>query len=165
MPVSTKVDALESQVIELERQLMRERGLSETEMVRIPVYTTPLSAGRGNMQPSDYVVSYKDIIHDWLKYIVQIDPARAFIATVMGDSMTHLLVDGDLVLGVHGEEIDRDGVWAVAFNEELFVKHVQRERGRLVLRSENNRYSDIVVTPDDSFYPIGRIIRAVKDIY
>lgn len=131
--------------------------------VRIPIYEGPLGAGAG-VDGSDAVVGYGDFVKGWLRNEVGISPELAFIVPVRGHSMTDLLLDGDLVLGERTDTVDRDGIFAVDYEGEIYVKHVLRGRTHFRLVSENRAYAEIVVQPEDSFRVIGRVVRKISRV-
>ncbi len=135
------------------------------EHVNVPIYEGPLGAGSPG-EPSDAIIGYGSFLRRWLTREVRIDPLKAFVAPVYGDSMVRVLFDGDLVLGEHIEEYQSDGIHAVVLNGDLYVKHLERTGPRTArLKSENTRYSDIEVTEHDSFRILGRIVRRLTGLY
>jgi phage repressor protein C with HTH and peptisase S24 domain len=123
----------------------------------VPYFDAPVGAGSagGNVQlvePQGYVAFRAE----WLRDHLRIPPARAFVAEVSGISMRGLLDDRDLVIGEFVEEIPRQDLCVVAYDDDLLVKHLEREPGgEIRLRSENDRYSDILVEPGIPFYFVG----------
>jgi len=130
------------------------------DKVRIPIYEDALGAGPGDVGRDD-IVAYGTFFRDWLRSEIGIQPDQAFIAPVRGRSMEDLLQDGDLVLGERAEEIRYEDIYACRYNDELKVKHAHQANGRVVLRSENDRYPTIEVGPGDDFAVIGRVRRRV----
>lgn len=128
--------------------------------VAVPIYRDKLGAGTGD-QPRDEIVAYGRFFEEWLRYAVGVQSGRAFVAPVRGRSMETLLMDGDLVLCEHVEEVSYEDIYTCRLNEELKVKHVHRSGNAIVLRSENTRYPDIEVGPGDDFAPIGRVVRRI----
>lgn len=139
---------------------VEKRPLPEEQRVTVPIYAMPLGAGDGGV-PEDEIVAYGTFMDAWLRSEARINPERAFIAPVRGRSMLDLLQDGDLVLGERVEEVAHDDVYALELNGELLVKHVQKRRGSLILRSENPAYEPIEVTASDDFRVIGVVKRRV----
>ena len=86
---------------------------------------------------------------------------------IRGDSMDPLLKDGDTILVDQSDTVVSDGkIYVVTLGEELRVKMVQRSLRGYVLRSENPRYTDILVTDADldAFRVHGRVRWAGKMI-
>lgn len=134
--------------------------------VRIPIYDG-LSAG-GGLEALGHILGFGDFFLDWIKFEARIDPKRAFVAPVRGDSMMKLLYDGDLVLGEMQDYLDRDGVFAASLNGQLVVKHAAPgpKRGEITLSSENPRYAPRVVSEanGDELRLIGRIARRLTGL-
>ncbi len=175
LPVPVKVDALQAQIADLERQLAeveeaRERDLNRIEFesehladswrelegkrptVRVPVYDVPLNASPpdpgANYEEVDALVSYEDAYLDWLKDECRIDPSRAFYAPVRGPSMESRLYDGDWVLGETQNYVEHDDIYALVLNGRLLVKYVRpgAKRGDLNLISENTAFPAYVAS-------------------
>jgi phage repressor protein C with HTH and peptisase S24 domain len=127
----------------------------------VPVYGAPLGAGQAGNAAMQNVRGYMAWEKRWLRREARIDPARAFVAQVYGQSMEDLIENGDLVLGETREMVDHDGIYAVRLDNELFVKHVMRRSESIVLVSENEVYSDIELSKHDDFAVIGRVIARV----
>lgn len=136
--------------------------------VRIPIYDG-LSAGLdGGLEALGHILGFGDFFLDWIKFEARIDPKRAFVAPVRGDSMMKLLYDGDLVLGELQDYLDREGVFAASLNGHLVVKHAAPgpKRGEITLSSENPRYTPRVVSEanGDELRLIGRIARRLTGL-
>jgi len=134
--------------------------LTEEETVSVPIYADALGAGTGDA-PRDEVVARGEFFREWLRAEVGIQPSRAFIAPVRGRSMESVLYDGDLVLAVEVETLGTDDIYVTRYNGELKIKHTFRRGGTVVLRSEQERYTDIEVTADDEFEVLGRAVRRI----
>lgn len=127
----------------------------------VPVYGAPLGAGQaGNASMVD-VRGYMAWEKTWLRREARIDPTRAFVAQVFGQSMERLISNGDLVLGEMQDVVDHDGVYAVRYEDELFIKHVMRRKHSIVLVSENDIYDRIELGETDDFGIIGRVVAKV----
>jgi phage repressor protein C with HTH and peptisase S24 domain len=125
---------------------LREIDYAETRFV--PVYESPLGAGAGGNANLVDPTGYMAFRTGWLRRELQITPERAFVAEVTGQSMLNLLGNGDLVIGEFGDELPRRGLCAAIFDGELLVKTlVQTAGGGVELRSKNEDYGTIVVTP------------------
>lgn len=128
--------------------------------VAVPIYSDRLGAGTGD-EPRDEIVSYGRFFEDWLRSAVGVQPDRAFVAPVRGRSMENLLMDGDLVLCEHVEEINYEDIYACRLNNELKIKHVHRNGSTIVLRPENDKYPTVEVGAGDDFAAVGRVKRRI----
>ena len=136
-------------------------GFDPSDVVFVPVYGTPLGAGQaGNASMVD-VRGYMAWERRWLRREARINPKRAFVAQVYGQSMESLISNGDLVLGEQQEMVDHDGVYAIRVAGELFVKHVMKRGQELSLVSENDKYETMRLTVHDDAHIIGRIVAKV----
>jgi phage repressor protein C with HTH and peptisase S24 domain len=134
--------------------------VAEEDTISVPIYADALGAGTGDA-PRDEVVARGEFFREWLRVEVGIRPGRAFIAPVRGRSMEEVLYDGDLVLGVQVETLETDDIYVTRYNGELKIKHTFRRGGAVVLRSEQERYTDIEVTAEDEFEVLGRAVRRI----
>lgn len=133
-------------------------------VVRVPIYGSPLSAGRGTVV-DDLIIGYATYLVEFLRRH-GINPHRAFINEVIGDSMIPLFNPGELVLGHFVEEWHGDGIYAVQLNGENYLKTLTRVRGVYSLSSANRRYDTVQVDPAlDELRIIGKIFLAVRSVY
>lgn len=135
--------------------------------VRIPIYEAPLGASEEWTAPDarSELAGYGEFFVEWIQRECRIDPLRAFVAPVFGDSMEDLLYDGDLIVGERQDYIDRDGIFALVLNSKLLIKHVipGRRKGDLALVSRNSTYPPREVSErnGDVFNVIGRYVRRI----
>ena len=130
----------------------------------VPVYGAPLGAGQAGNATMVKVRGYMAWEKAWLRREAQIDPARAFVAQVFGQSMEQLLENGDLVLGEMQDRVDHDGVYAIRWKDELYIKHVVRQQDSILMVSENDIYGRMEVDRNEDFSVIGRIVVRVGDL-
>jgi phage repressor protein C with HTH and peptisase S24 domain len=95
----------------------------------------------------------------WLRELGARRPAALSIIRVAGDSMEPSLRDGDDIL------VDRDAVavksgsiYVLRLDGMLMVKRLVRERGELLIRSDNDRYADIAGFDPATLAVIGRVL-------
>jgi phage repressor protein C with HTH and peptisase S24 domain len=158
--------SLRSENADLRRQL---EEVESKPTVRIPIYDIPASAGDGDETPSveivDALVSYGDVILDWLVNEVRANPDKCFIVRVKGDSMYDFLNDGDLVLCEHQDYIDHDGVFVVSVNGNTHIKRVARgaKPQSIDLISHNTFYPTRTISEEtgDVLYVHGRYLRRI----
>ena len=81
---------------------------------------------------------------------------------VSGDSMEPLILDGDCILidCSKVEKIENGAIYAIAYDHELMVKRLIKEFGRLIIKSVNPAYHDVVLEAEaaNRVYIIGRVI-------
>jgi len=85
-------------------------------------------------------------------YVAQqgIHARQSVLLEVTGDSMEPLLRSGDTILVDQADKDVQDGkTYLVAYGDDLRVKHVFKSPQGLILRSENQRYADVTIRPDE----------------
>lgn len=108
----------------------------------------PLCAGRAAAGFPSPAADHLDRRLDLNEYLL-LHPQATFFMRVKGDSMTGAGIhDGDLLIVDRSLEPVTGRVVVAALDGELTVKRLQRGRGRVMLKSENPAYPDIVVTED-----------------
>lgn len=83
-----------------------------------------------------------------------------FFLRVKGDSMADSILPGDLVLVERGQTALKGEIVVALLEEEATCKRFYPERERVLLRSDNSRYDDIVVSRD--FQLLGRVRALVR---
>lgn len=130
----------------------------------VPIYDVTLGAGEySGTAENALIVGHMNFADVWLRHI-GVEPDLAFLAQVLGQSMTKLMNDGDLVLGEKVPTLDRHGIYAVWLDGDLLVKHVQRDGQTIRLLSENEKYPPIEVREPERFRIEGRVVRRVTGV-
>lgn len=131
--------------------------------ITIPLLASYLGAGPGGWaeDSDDALILAGPHLREWMRQEAGVDPSRAFLAEIRGRSMEDWAHDGDLVIGERCSSVQHDDIYAVAYKEELLIKHCLRRGATLTLRSENSMYDDIVVDSDNDLRVIGRIVRRI----
>lgn len=86
------------------------------------------------------------------------------VITAEGSSMYPLIFDGDKVILKHwqGEQIIDDKVYLFSYNNELFIKKLVKNIDQIIIKSENKEYQNRVITPNDTFKIIGRVVSLIR---
>ena len=88
-------------------------------------------------------------------------PKELALVHVQGESMEPTLTDGDLVLLRYQNRLDRDGIFVLNYDGELFIKRGQRlGRRKAVLISDNAAYQPMEIALGKSLCLIGRAVWA-----
>ena len=130
-------------------------GQSEVDFVdvkfkTVPLYSAPVSAGNGVFPDEVYIVGEVKAISDNVDYAVK----------VVGDSMEPVAPKGS-ILFVKKQEFAFNGDMIVCtYDGWVYVKWYIKKDDKIMLLSENQSYSPIIVEPDDRFIIHG----VVKDI-
>jgi phage repressor protein C with HTH and peptisase S24 domain len=107
----------------------------------VPRLDVAASAGSGALAETENALEYMGLQRSWLRAI-GVNPDRARVLDVRGDSMEPTLRDGDLV--IVDTSIDRvvdNAIYVVVHSGLVLVKRVHvRVGGGLVLISDNARY-------------------------
>ena len=121
----------------------------------VPVLNQELSAGKGDILPEE------DFIQALVKLPAFLREYGENLAGlyVHGDSMEPTLKNGDLVicnsLGWDNEE----GLYAVRFNGNGYIKRIQVGAGKIIISSDNPKYKPIEEPIEsDNFEVIGKVL-------
>ena len=94
------------------------------------------------------------------------NPGRMSLIKVAGDSMESTLYSGDIVLVDHSRDYldPQGGIYALAVNDEIVIKRVERiGSNRVRLISDNPRYAPIDL-PADQVRINGKVIWFGREI-
>ena len=111
----------------------------------------PVSAGTGEFlfeEQSEYVEIDENEVPD----------RSDFCLTVNGNSMEPIFKDGSYIFVEEKEEIPSGTIGVVIVDGEAFIKRVWFEGTQARLESFNKAYKDIIVTRNDSFKIIGKVV-------
>lgn len=124
--------------------------------VAVPYLTVAASAGRGAVAGDERVVRAEHFTARMLRE-AGVAARHASIIDVVGDSMAPGVVAGDRLLVDRGDTaIAGTGIHVVRRGDELLVKRVRQEGGRIVLASDNPDYPPMVCAPGEVTV-IGRV--------
>jgi phage repressor protein C with HTH and peptisase S24 domain len=115
------------------------------------------SSGRDGILRSDQVVDSIAFRADWVKRVLHTESRDLILIEVDGDSMAPTVEDSDLILANLAEpRFRQDGIYLLRPDGGLTVKRIQRRPdGKLLVRSDNPKYEDMVVS---SVKIIGRVV-------
>lgn len=115
----------------------------------------------GDVAAGAPILAHEDVLEqiplskDWLNL-----GKDYFFLRIKGDSMAEAIQPGDLVLVERGATASKGEIVVALLEEEATCKRFFPEKSRVLLRSDNPRYDDIVVTHD--FRLIGRVKALVR---
>jgi phage repressor protein C with HTH and peptisase S24 domain len=141
--------------------------VADERYVDIPVYDVVASMGLGAAMPDyDTVVDNLRLTKTWVQRHIPGASHTSNLAVISGygDSMKPTFDDGDILLvdrAVH--TLTLDAVYVLSFNDQLFIKRIQRRPdGSVAIISDNKVYDPIVVPSKekDSIQVLGRILFA-----
>lgn len=132
----------------------RHHEQQESEPVRMLPLVGEVAAGIPITAVQD-IEERLPIREDWLRVNDQ-----SFFLRVRGDSMAEGIQPGDLVLVEPGVQVNRGEIVVAMIDDEATVKRFLPEPDRVVLRSDNPSYADIVVARD--FCVVGRVTALIR---
>ena len=145
---------------ELKEDKERDIELNDLRLSLIPMVEAKLSAGGGSFLTSDEIKGYYAFRQDFLRQI-SVDPNKAVLMKVMGDSMSPLIDEDDTVLvDLMDKSLIEGKIYAIGYGETILVKRIElRFPDQIALKSENTKYSDMVISQEDFYRSavIGRI--------
>ena len=121
------------------------------EMLRIPILSD-VSAGYGKE-------ALEEATH-WIKLPSVIAKNADFGTFVSGDSMEPKINDGDLLLVHNIPQLDSGMIGIFLLNDNVFCKryHYNPITKETVLKSLNLNYKPIIVTDEDDFRIVGKVV-------
>ena len=132
----------------------------DPEIVMVPKVEARLSAGTGSLETSAEVTGLFAFRRKWIHS--RGNPVSMVLMDVYGDSMEPEIKAGDTAL-IDQSQIDVyvGRIYAIGIDSEVFIKYVDREPGKYVLRSANKEYKSLEVDLGDessNVRVIGRVV-------
>lgn len=73
-----------------------------------------------------------------------------------GDSMEPLITDNSLIfIDTSKKDILNNRIYAILIDEELYIKHITKDKGKIVLKSFNKSYKDITT---EEYIVVGKVV-------
>lgn len=119
--------------------------------VAIPRFNAYGSCGTGVSNQSEQMIGLVRVSLAWLQAKCPSIRAKSLeVITASGDSMSPTIKNLDFLFIDRSEtEVRGDGIYAVIYAGDVFVKRVQRQPdGGLLLISDNTRYPPILIPPE-----------------
>ena len=134
---------------------------SEADLIHIPLAEARLSAGTGSLEVSERTDDSYAFRGDFLRR--KGNPRRMVLMRVSGDSMVPEIFDNDLVLLDKGQTVISPGrLYAVGFEDAIYIKRIDKIPGKIILHSVNPAYPpvslDLRGDMADQFRVIGRVL-------
>lgn len=131
------------------------------DFVFVPLFNVSAAAGGGSIVGKEEVVDYLAFRKSWFLKM-GLHEGSAAIISIVGDSMEPQLRPNDLVLlNTNEGGFSGDGIYAVQWGGELYVKRLQRiSGGALRMVSENTAYEPVIIPQSEmeSVKVIGRVV-------
>lgn len=137
------------------------REASDVDLIMVPMVEARLSAGHGSLQvsgESDRSYAFRsDFLHR------KGNPKSMVLMRVEGDSMQPEIMDGDAVLLDQSKTDIRIGkIFAVGFEDAIYLKRIDKVPGKVILKSTNPAYPpleiDVQGQEEDLFRVIGQVL-------
>ena len=133
--------------------------------LQVPKIKARLSAGGGSFETEPEIKEFYSFRKDWLS---KKGKARDMVLMdIFGNSMEPELKEGDTVLIDQSQKAVLAGaIYAVGFDDTIFVKRLEKRPKELVLLSENERYPMMRFRDEemDSVRIIGKVIWVCREM-
>ena len=140
----------------------RPEDLPEGTFAIVPRISVRLSAGDGAITGEEMDLPPLAFRDDWIRKKGVTSRSNLRICEVVGDSMEDRLQEGDIVMIDMGQvDVSNNEVYAIRYGDELRIKRLsKRFDGGLLIRSDNPRYPEESLTPEQSQHitVIGRML-------
>jgi len=131
----------------------------------IPKVKARLSAGDGSFDVNQKISEYYSFQTIWLRK--KGNPENMVLMDIAGNSMEPELKNGDTVLVDRSKrEILAGAIYAVGVEDTVLIKRVEKLPDKLVLISDNEKYSPTYITGDDinRVRILGKVIWICREI-
>ncbi|MGE4537633.1 MAG: helix-turn-helix transcriptional regulator [Desulfovibrio sp.] len=130
----------------------------------VPLVTAVPICGEGGLETDEEFIGWYSFRWEFLKRRGSPDSMRLYLPK--GDSMEPTIKEGDMVLVDTSQTTPTTGQLAlVRVDKDLMIKRVERVPGKVILMSDNSKYSPIEITPDneDQAQIYGRMVWACRE--
>jgi len=131
----------------------------------VPKVKARLSAGDGSFDVDQKIAEYYSFQKLWLRK--KGNPKNMVLMDIVGNSMEPELKDGDTVLVDRSKsEILAGAIYAIGVEDTVLIKRVEKLPDKLVLISDNEKYSPTYISGDDinRVRILGKIIWICREI-
>ena len=131
----------------------------------VPKVQTRLSAGDGSFYVDQSISEYYPFQKLWLRK--KGNPKNMVLMDIVGNSMEPELKNGDTVLVDRSKmKILAGAIYAVGVEDTVLIKRVEKLPDKLVLISDNEKYSPTYITGDDinRVRVLGKVIWICREI-
>nr|OED52904.1 hypothetical protein BEI47_18580 [Aliivibrio fischeri] len=125
-----------------------QKGKFNVSKITIPLYDVIASAGVGVLV--EYEPSVEVELGDTLKIALGINhPSKAKMLHVQGDSMSPTLQSNSLIAIEEVDSFSDDGIYVFTWDNDLFVKRLQRTKAGIKVISDNTVYEPWEILSDE----------------
>ncbi len=127
----------------------------------IPLVNAVLCAGYGGLETDDNIIDHVPFPRAFIQS--KGNPNNLVLFRVSGDSMSPTINDNDMVLIDESKKnLETGKIFAVGFEDVIYLKQIDFLPKTLVLKSHNKEYSDIMLDKseytDEQFRVIGKLL-------
>lgn len=146
--------------------LSRAAATADGELLLVPMVEARLSAGAGSLETGGEVEKSYAFRADFLRR--KGNPDAMVLMRVAGDSMMPEICHGDVVLLDQAKKDILPGhIFAVGFEESIYLKRIDTLPGKVILRSANPAYPPVELDARgdlaNTFRVIGRVLWAGRE--
>lgn len=125
----------------------------------LPLYGSAVSCGFTS--PAEDHVENQLSLDD---YLVP-NPDATFFVRASGDSMTGAGIhDGDLLIIDRSIEVKSNHIILAVVDTEFTIKRMLKEDGQIILKPENKKFKDMVITSDQNFMVWGVVVHVIHHL-
>lgn len=121
-----------------------------------PLFAARISAGFPS-PAEDWVEGRLDLNRHLIKH-----PASTFYMRVIGDSMDDAIKDGDILIVDRACEAEHGDIVVVRIFNDLTVKELSIEDGKIRLLAKNESYPPIEITEEMDFEVWGKVLWSLR---
>lgn len=140
------------------------RGMLQENVFPVPKVSARLCAGAGSFETSAAVKDTMFFPGGWIKR--KGNPKKMVLMDILGDSMEPELRDGDTVLiDQEQQTIVSGSIYAIAVQDTLLIKRIERHPDKLALVSANPNYTPIFLQGDEleTMRILGRVLWSSRE--
>lgn len=109
----------------------------------------------------DTITEWFDIPTSWIKG----NEDDYFLCNGVGDSMIDVLIaNGSILLCKQQSTLESGQIGAFVLNNEDYIKRFKKKGDIILLESANSKYESIIISKDDDFRIVGRVLKIITDI-
>jgi len=140
------------------------RGMQQEKVFPVPKVSARLCAGAGSFETSAAIKDTMFFPGEWIER--KGNPKKMVLMDILGDSMEPELRDGDTVLIDQDQQTIVPGaIYAIAVQDTLLIKRIERHPDKLALVSTNPNYTPIFLQGDEveTMRILGRVLWSSRE--
>lgn len=144
----------------INQNVINEKRLETEELIKIPMVQACLSAGGGSFETSSVIEREYTFTKDFITKMGNHD--KMVLMRVSGDSMEPEILNNDIVLIDQSKiNILASKIYAVAFEDCIYIKRIDLLPKKVVLKSVNPAYPPVVLDIQEDMASLFRVIGKV----